>query len=300
MRTKTTVIEPSSFDAHDWQRRVIRRSVNLEGKTQDFAGEVLVTSQPSQGHSIEFELETRLSRTAEITIPLWVNIDASLTLFVNGQHVSMDAVKGSGTDTPAVHLLRRDLTVWTEVHKTARLRLLIVYRDGDGTAMLPVEYDKRFPLHPTLTQMWRWESALRPLMFSAFAWGCILGLAIVLFSLWRSLGDKFRYYAMLGIILVWVGGVLGIPDLAKIPLRPLLRRLYSLTRPHRGAALLALSLCFLAVSFPAGQVVYCLTIRQQYANLIERALREEQRGGETIRQAFVLLPWRKEAQALLR
>jgi hypothetical protein len=298
MKTKTTAVEPSSLDAHSWQRRVIHCSINLQGQVRDFAGEVLVASPPSQGHVIEFEVETGLSRTAEVTIPLWVNVDASLTLFVNGQSVRVDAVKGSGTDTSEVYLLRSDLTAWTEVRKTARLRLLIVYRDGLGTATLPVEYDERFPLHPTLTQVWSWKSALQPLMFSAFAWGCIVGLAIIFFSQWRSLGDKLRYYAVLSMVGAWVGGVLGIPDLAKIPLWPLLRRLYSLTHPHRGTALLALSLFFLAISLPAGRVVYCLYSRQHYANLIERALRKEQGGGETIRRAFVWLPWRKEAQAL--
>ena len=203
-----------------------------------------------------------------------------------------------GQVQPEVQVLQESVTGAAEVRKIASVRLLIVYRDGEGNATVPVERGSRFPLHPSLTQTWTWKSFLSVFMFFAAAWGCLLGLAILVVSTQRSLGDRFRYYAVLVVVLTWIGGILGLPDLAKIPVQPFLRRLYSSTHPHRVSISLIFLLCALAISVLAGRIVYCLIVRQRYASLIEQALNEDQRAANTIKKAFVLQPWRREAQAL--
>ena len=277
--------------------KVIQSPIHLNGKVVAFEGEALVT-KPGSGHSIKFEVQTRLLQTAVVKIPLLVSSDASLSMFFDNELVHVENIKGGTSGALEVHFLERDVSQWAEPRKDSCIRLLIVYRDGDGYAIVPVEHGNNRTLGPRLVQEWHWRSSLLPILFLVIAWGCVLGVAILAVSTQHSFGDKFRYYAVLTLIATWICGILGLPDLAKIPIQQLLRRLYGVTRPHRIVSLFALLFVLLALSFPAGRFAYCLAVRQRYANLIEQALSEEQRGGKTIRDAFVLLPWRKEAQAL--
>jgi hypothetical protein len=296
---RTSNILPHSLDTQQWQLRVIRSAVLSAGNLLKFEGEALISRQPNQGHSITFEFDTSAYRTAEIALPIWVDKDSSVALFVNNELLCATTIQGSSSETPIVYVLRNNVSRQTEATKTSRLRMLILYDRGDGTATIPLESGSGLEtLRPVLTERWTLAYAFKPLLFSASAWGCILATAILLLAEIRPLSDKVRYYAVLTVVLAWIGSVSGLPDLAKIPLRPLFRRFYSLTYPNRAARLVLLTVCFVALSLPAGRVVHCLSLRQRYASLIAKALREEGRATETIKQAFVLLPWRKEAQAL--
>jgi hypothetical protein len=162
-----------------------------------------------------------------------------------------------------------------------------------------------------VSQKWSWSYAFQSLLFFALSWSCVVGLAILILAHIQPLGDTFRFYAVLIAVLTWIAGVLGLPDIARLPLRPMLRRLYSRTSPksdalsllsrsRRVAWLFSLFLTLILVCSGVGVVIYCLSIRQYYSNLVHRALEETDPDAKKaeISEALSLLPWRKEAQIL--
>jgi hypothetical protein len=119
-----------------------------------------------------------------------------------------------------------------------------------------------------------------------------------------------RSYSAVVAGLLWLAGVLGIPDLAHIPIQRKLRQIYAATwsdsRAHslwtrwrRGLAIVALLLLLFPMARAIVTIVECYSIHHDYTRLIRRGLQRDPRAMEDgILPALVLSPWRKEAQIL--
>jgi hypothetical protein len=306
MKPSQRRLEPGGVDGDQWQRQFVDISFTSNDREMKYQGYVLV-SLPGPAHTLEFEFKTSALRPAEIDIPLRFSSNASVGLFINDELIKTFEFPASQEPTLLIQHLTMNVTKWTEPRETSRLRLVISYNSQQATTTVLLG-DARSELGPGVGQKWIWSYAFQSLLFFALAWSCIVGLAILILAHIQPLGDTFRFYAVLIAVLTWIAGVIGLPDVAKIPLRPMLRRLYSKTRSSSDASsllrsrrvvwLFSLFLSFVLVSCGVGVVVYCLSIRQYYSSLIHRALEESNKDARdiTIRQALSLLPWRKEAQ----
>jgi hypothetical protein len=282
--------------------------------------DALASLELSEGHSVDFEFKSIAMLRAEIDIPMYVSSDASAQLFVNDDLADTFALPGADRETPAVCHIKADVTSWSAGRETCRVRLRVFYNAQGGTSTILVDSGIT-QLRPMLLQRMDWLYSLQSSLLFTMLWGSILGLAIVLLANVRILGDRFRFYAVLAIVVAWVASVAGMPDIAKLPLRPLLRALYgrlalinrreegqkkdprrpgplgASRRASRLLAIIGLLLFFALFSTRATKIVYCLSVRQYYSTLISRAL-DESDADQSIKRAFVLLPWRKEAQFL--
>ena len=301
-------IESVDFERDQWQKQLVDVRVSDGDRLIDYQGYVL-TSTADTAHAITFAFKTSALRPAEIDLPLQFSARASVRLFVNDELI--ETLEFSQSHEPSfIHHLIKDITRWTESRESSQLQLLISYFGQEATTTVLLG-DQNSELQPKLLQKWSWPYSLQSLSFFAFAWSGIVGLAIILLAHLQPLGDTFRFYAVLFAVISWVAGVLGLPDAARIPLRSMLRRLYSKAnskssrsssfyKGRRVLWLVSLFLISVIVDSGAGAVVYCLSIRQYYSTLIHKALEESDPVAKQarIRQALSLLPWRKEAQML--
>lgn len=286
------------LDSNQWQCGVIDLSLRTsEGTLVDYVGNALI-SFPAQGHIIEFTCKTTINRIARIDIPLFVSSASVVCLSVNGRYVSTWEFPPSEGEVPVLHRLMADLTKWTEVSETSSVRMRISYRREHGATTILNDSDQP-PYSPRVIQEWNAPAALQSTSFLILAWACILACGILGVAYVRPLGDTFRVYATLTVVGGWAVSVLGIPDFAKIPLRAMIRRAYARTRPKRLAAIVALTILFLIAGSGASVVVYSLVTRYRYDQLVSNLVRmESTQDPLAIRSAFVLLPWRTEAQIL--
>ncbi|HKR58158.1 MAG TPA: hypothetical protein VJS64_00390 [Pyrinomonadaceae bacterium] len=299
MKATIKELEPASLDAYQWRRAVIDNTFStIDGRAIEYQGDALI-SEAAQSHSLEFEFKTHTVSPAHLQIPLSVSVPATARLRVNGQLVGTFDLAASKDRAPLLHSLAANVSNETQPHRISRLRLRLSYGEQAGRATILLGDDDG-EQRPKVLQQWSWRYALQPLAFFILAWGTILGLAILVFVNIRSFGDTFRFYGVITMIAAWGCSVLGISDLAKIPFWSLLRKLYGKTRRYRAVSLTTLTLLFVVVSAGTAAVVYCLRIHQNYSNLIFKAMamNDGPDRDETITRAFVLSPWRKEAQSL--
>ena len=300
-------IEAVDFEKDQWQKDLVEIKVTDGDRIIDYQGHVLI-AVPDTAHEITFAVKTSALRPAEIDIPLQFPARASVRLFVNDELV--ETLEFSYSNDPSrIHHLTKDITRWTESRQSSRVQLFISYFGEQATTTILLDAHNS-QLEPKLIQKWSWAYGLQSLFFFAFAWSSIVGLAIILLAHLQPLGDTFRFYAVVIAVISWVAGVLGLPDAARIPLRSMLRSLYSRTNSKSSSSsfynrrrplwLASLFLVSVLVGSGAGAVIYCLAIRQYYSSLIYQALDESDWGAKQtkIRQALRLLPWRKEAQML--
>lgn len=303
-------LEPVGFDSDDWRKQIVNVSLTSDGEEISYQGYAL-TSLPGEAHAIEFDLKTSAVLPAEIDIPVWFSSDASVKLFINDELIETFELPASQEPIPTVVHISKDVTKWTESREISRLHLFITYHAQKATTSIPLGSNQP-ELQPKVIQKWKWSYGVQSLLFFALAWSGIIGLAILILAHLQPLGDTFRFYAVLVAVLTWLAGVVGLPDVARIPLRPMLRRLYwntqsepvaasLISRRRRGVWLALLLIFFVLVSSGAGVVIYSIGIHQYYSGLIHQALEEgsDQKARDTaIRQALKLVPWRKEAQIL--
>jgi len=292
-------LDPFCLDANHWRREVIDSTFNtIDGRAIRYQGDALV-SEAAQSHSLEFEFKTHTVSPAHLQIPLSVSVPATARLRANGQLVGTFDLAASNDQVPLLQSLAANVSNETEPHRISRLRLTLSYGQQTGRATILLGDDEG-EQKPRVLQQWSLRYALQPLAFFILAWGTILGFAILVLVNIRSFGDTFRFYAVITMVAAWGCSVLGISDLAKVPFWSLLRKLYGRTRRYRAVSLAALALLFVLVSTGTATVIYCLRIRQNYSNLISKAMamKDGSARDEIVISAFVLLPWRKEAQSL--
>ncbi len=295
MRTQQRRLE--AIDSPHWVRTVLDLTVEEGNDQTEYIGEALVSSL-AYGHLIEFKVSTSLIRTATLNIPLFVSSDAVASVSLNDHSLNTVRLAASNDSLAVLHHLTVDVTPWTEDRAVSSVRVRLSYERHQGTTTILLDRDRDL-YAARITEHFGRESVI-VLALIAFAWISILAVAILVVANVRALGESFRFYAVLTVAGGWVASVLGLPDLARIPLRAYLRHWYATTRRRRTLVVCALAFLMLVTSVQAAEVVYCLVVRYRYTQLIASGLNDSpDRAMDAVRQAFILVPWRKEAQILL-
>lgn len=292
-------LRPVAPGLDEWTRKVVSTAlVTTDGSRLDYQGEALV-STPDAGHFVEFELKSSPLRRSRLHVPLSVSRDATVSLSINGERVSTAALKASADKAPLLHHLTDEVTGWAEGEETVRLRLNFFYQGKSGRTTILLD-GTRPEWSPHLVQEWAWRYALPAVAFFVMAWLAVAEVATLILAHFRFFGDTARDFAVLVNVVVWIVPLLGLPVLSNIPLRPMMRKLYGRTRRRRAPALAALAALFVSAGAGVGVVSYCWWKRHQYVTLIDQALKSSENDRmEYARRAFVLIPWRKEAQILV-
>jgi hypothetical protein len=290
-------LEPINLEPTQWRLQLLDTTFEfVDGQTAKYEGEALV-SEPGKTHAIQFEFKTHPLSPAAVHIPLSVSAPASVTLRANDHLVGTFELGTTKEQDTVLHVLAVNVTKETEPCRISRLGLRVSYGGEAGITTIPLGDDELVTKLGVL-QEWSWRYAFQALAFFVLSSGTILGSAILVVAHMRAFGDTFRFYAALMTVAAWGLGVLGISDLAKIPFWWLLRRVYGHTRAYRTASLAALTLLFALVISGTATVIYCLRKRQHYSDLIHKAMEHGPDEDSAITNAFVLIPWRKEAQLL--
>lgn len=299
-------LEPFDLDTATWHKQIVSVPFASDDRIVEYQGQALVC-EPATAHFIDFQFRTTAIRPTEVSIPLLVSSSASVTLEVNDSPVT--TFEMTVIEPSLIRWIVLDVTRWTEPCVSCKLQLLISYHAAKGTTIIPLGNEPK--LQPEVLQKWNWLYALKSLAFFGIAWSSIIALAFLIVAHIQPLGETFHFYAIVVAVLTWVGGVIGLPDAARIPLRSTLRRLYGKTRSEpsadswfkrkrRGLCLsIALVFCIL-VGYGTQIVIRCISIHYQYSRLIHRAMQETDSNvkANEIQQALILVPWRKEAQIL--
>ncbi len=297
MRAIIRKLELPNLDANHWHRRVINTNFNcINGQQVEYQGDALV-SESDRTHTIEFEFQTHPLSPVSVQIPLSVSVTSSVRLRTNDQLVGWFELSGSKAQPYVLHCVSADVTEQTLPNKGSRFELSVSHAEENGTMTILLG-DDLGEQKARVVQEWTWLYALPSIGFFTLAWGSMLGLAILSVVNIRAFGDKFRFYAVATTVGAWILTVLGISDLAKVPLRALMRQFYAWTNHYRAVSLMALTLLFVLIGIGTSRAIYGMTVRQRYARLIYKAMEQGPDQDEEIRRAFVLLPWRREAQYL--
>ena len=306
MRNVPKTLNATGLDSQ-WHKRLVDIALtDANGQQIRFRGEIL-QSETGCTHSVEFELRTRVLRNVKVDIPFALNADADIDLLVDDHLVKTFHFRSSGDQAFRVYHLSKNLTRWTVSAAVVRVRLRFFYPVGASATLLFVDADKP-EWQARAIERWEWLYALQSVLFFFLVWGAILAIAFVGTTYLLPVRDNLRDYKVVGVLVAWAVAVLGIPDLAKIPVRTWIRRLYGLTWPSVGSGssshrksrcviLVALASLFAACAGPAGVILRCQYIRHHYTMLIRSTIKSDENVDlKSIREAFTLLPWRPEAQ----
>ena len=307
MKTLTRKLKPLDMESGRWLQHVINFVLkDSDGNQITYQGDA-ITSIPGENHSIEFEVGTSFHRPSEINLSLFVSSDTLVKLYVNGsklepheydQGSEVLKLAASDDEIPLVHDITQDITKWVEGSSQSRVKLYF-FCEAAQTTVTILAGGEHPELKSTLRQKWSWRYALQSIAFFTLLFLSALGLLILAGAHSRPLGETFQYYAVITAVLTWLIAFLGVFAQVRISLLPAVRQLYSRTRNRRGLSLIAFSLLFVTVAVGVGTVGYCLRQRQRYSALIQRAMEgSPEDDDEAIRQAFILIPWRREAQIL--
>lgn len=297
MKSYTKNLEPAGDLNGQWSRQ--NESIRVDtgsGAVVDYHGEALIST--TTGQSIEFQLKTKVFRSAQIDIPVLVSSKTSVSLFINDQAVEQFTLPPEGSSTSVLQHIPRDVTEWTQAAQLSKLKLRFVQETSGDTIkfLLSNNYPE---LHPRVIQNFVGTYAFKVLAFFVLSALCLLGLAILIPVHLQFLTRAYRYYALVGGSFLWLVGTLGLLDMIRLPLVPTLRRLYKKSESEREAVLLSLFLTCLFVYLGVTVALLGIRARQKYSNLIliatEGATEDDD---EAIKQAFISNPWRKEAQIL--
>jgi hypothetical protein len=288
-----------NIDSDVWEKAIQRVDLMTADARQIHYEGITLRSLPSQLQIIEFTFNSSSLYPAEIIVPLVVSSEAEIKLFINQEEIGTILVAVANTEPMTLYYLSKEVTKWSELEKQSQLRIQIYYRGKEGTTTLFLDSTQP-DLHPHLRQCWVRSYVFQSALFFILAWGTLLGLGLLLVAHLPLLEESLKYYAILLVIGSWAASVIGLPDLAKIPVHFWLRRAYALTRIHRPLSLIILSVLFLVAATGTSIVIYCINQHRMYAELIRKAIETapSSEREEYIRRAFVQLPWRKEAQLL--
>jgi hypothetical protein len=245
-------------------------------------------------------------RPARVRIPICLDSDAKITVLVNGKVVRTISLLAAAGGRLALRLLVQNVTRWTESFRTAQIQLRFSY-DGQPHRPILLMGDEQSVCRPELIQRWTWGYARTSLLYFGLAWGTIPALAVVILASFRIHNAALRTYAVVGACVLWLAGLMGIPDLAHIPVKGWIRRSFGATRSEpngflrrnrRALATGLLAACFVGSASGATRVLWCYRVRQHYESLIRKAMRTTDGISPAVFEALSQIPWRPEAQIL--
>jgi hypothetical protein len=295
MKIQIRKLEPIGALDDSWKCVTVKTTLSgLSDSEIKYEGEVLTTTATG-GTAIEFELITRVFRPALIEIPLLVGSETAVHLFVDGKVAGDISLPAKG-DT-SVQVISSDLTRFCQSSRTSKLKVQFLRDSGAAITLLT---DDRYPeLKPRLIQSWDLAHAFPALSFYCLFALCLLGLVILLPAHLQFLSKSLRFYTIVGGAIIWLIGILGVVDLAKIPVASTLRKFYGRTEAMREIVLLSLALSSFLILTGVIVALLGMRARQKYSDLIVAAIDgPKQNRDQAIRDAFIAVPWRKEAQIL--
>ncbi|HKS29237.1 MAG TPA: hypothetical protein VJS44_15520 [Pyrinomonadaceae bacterium] len=307
MKTLERELKPVELKPDKWHAKVLDVELkDAEGNQFTYKGDALV-SVPGENHSIKFEFHSSVFRQSELRLSVYASSDTAVRLYVNGYklepHEYSDGpdaltLRGAGQQTPVVRQIRQDVTRWVEGRDPSNVQLYFFCEDAQSTVTILTGAEQP-EIKTALIQKWSWPYATQAGAFFGLVLLDSLGLLILASAHSRPLGEAFQYYAVITAILAWLLAFMGVAAKVRVSLWPTLRRLYGRTRNYRPLVLISLLVVFILVTAGVGVVTYSLRKRQQYSALINSAMSgSPEDGDESIRRAFALIPWRREAQIL--
>jgi hypothetical protein len=300
------------------QREVVSTTLNTnKGCLMIWQGSTLSAAHPRHAHTVDLTFKTSFFRLNEVDIPLWVWSDiktkAKVGVYVNNKSAGTLEIDLSDTAMPVLYRVAGDVTRWAGGNSLCSVRLVISYNGQMGRVSIPLD-GEFVPVDdgvaecdpaksaPFLNQPWHWPTAMHYGLFVMMFWGSILALCVIVTANLPTTSPGPRLYSVGAVALAWLAGVAGVPDLANLPVKAAVRSLHGLTRRRlwtQWGSIALLFVLFLPVGVKAASVIYCLRIRQRYEELIHKAMIDDRLDPlKDIKDAFLLLPWRKETQFL--
>ena len=279
-----------------------------------YRGRVL-RPQGSTGSQLKFLCRTTVLRRARVRIPICVSAETVVRVFVDAKLVRAVTLAPTTKGQVTLRSLVQDVTRWTEARETTVIGLQFSSENDSESLFIPFSEDQ-LNCRPMLLQRrggrYAWTSGL----FFLLAWANLLTVSIVGLANYSTHTQVFRT-SVLATCVLWLAGLLGLPDLASIPVRAWIRRLFAATQGGTGGllferkrelAVLALTGILIASSIASTQVLYGVWVRDRYTSLIQEGVKSiliedevKSIGGKrpVVFDALKLAPWRKEAQILV-
>jgi hypothetical protein len=300
-------LEPVLEESGNWTRAYLPVTFFTgRGGQVRYRGRVL-KPQAGTGSRLQLLCKTTALRRARVRIPICVKGNTVVKVFVDGELARVATLAPITSGQFTLRILVQEVTRWTEASEATLLQLQFSY-DDQSDSVFVLQSEDQPKCRPTLLQRrggrYVWTSAL----YFLLSWANLLTVAVVALANLRIQDETLRTYAVLGTCVMWIAGLLGLPDLAKIPVRAWIRRLFAATRPLSGSwfvqrrrelAIVALTGVLVASGSAFIEVVQCYWVRQRYTSLIRQGERSKDDISPAAIAALKLVPWRREAQILI-
>ena len=300
-------LEPVLDDTGTWARTNLQVPLTTRrGVGARYSGSVL-RPQAGTGSRLQFLCKTTALRPARVRIPICVNAETVVKVFVDDHFTRQVTLKPGAAGSFMLRILAQDVTPWTEAREVAVVQLQFSSGNQSDSPFILLS-DEQPQCRPLLLQRrgrrYTWMSAL----YFFLAWANLLTLSVVALATFETHQEALGNYAVLGTCLVWLAGLLGLPDLARIPVRAWVRRTFAATHPvnsgllgrrRRQLAMVVLVGVLALSGVPFTQVMSCSWVRHQYTRLIDEAQESSTNVNPAALAALRLAPWRKEAQILV-
>ena len=262
--------------------------VSAEVDRVDRADGAVYRTRLARRHSVEMAVETDPLRRSILNIPLTSSASGVAKVAVNGEPAATQILPGT---------IRCDIT-----HLACGRRRSSITLDVE----LEAEEEAVEIVDPAVIQEWSNPYSAMSAALLLMLWGIVVGGAVYGVALFLKIEESLRFYTVIGIAASGILGMAGIAEWSKLPLLPIMRRIFGAIRrlapaPQR-LALAGVGLAFVAGAAAFGDVVYCLAVRHAYTQRIRDAIAylptDSAAVRDEVKQAFVLVPERREAQIL--
>ena len=267
------------------------------GRLFDFRGEVLSSIPDGDTPVLDALIVSSAIRPAFLSVPVAFTCAGTIEIQIDGVLAATATVPTPPPGEPIFKRILIDLSSWLAGRKNSRLRIVFRFAERGGTATVFVDSSEP-SLSITLEQPWLCSHVAYAVTFLALQWITMFAILIIVAANIPWFNEEWESYAFLGTAVIWLASVLGIADLAKLPIKQLVRQVLGWSLKNRRLASLILGgLAFLSVAATV-PIVYCVTTRARYARLIEE-YSLDMNDPAPLADAFALVPWRTEARFLI-
>lgn len=290
-RSKT--LQPNDIDsltAHNIPRELI------DGNQAIIYNGTALTTKEAGSATVKFEFKTDSVRNVEIDIPFFLSVDAHLTARVNDSEIQLQqsTLTAEQNGKPILHRLIENITIQTRPQVGSHLQLIFSFAATGTVTILNSGTDPS--MQPVLNRTWASRDSWPALAFFVMTWLTILFLLIIIVAWAIPATNEYKVWAVFLVLAPWLVSVLGVSDLIKVKIRDWVRWLFVKSAKKRPPVFAVLGILFVAATVSTIAIVHSLSVHYRYTRLIETAIQKT--SDEDLRRAFVLQPWRKEAQVL--
>lgn len=303
-KTAYNTLAPIDLDTKQWNKRIKHLNLSdISGQIIEYNGNVLESSV-AEFHTIKFECPSTLFRPSELRIHVFASTSTKLTARLNGKNIEEIELPPMLENPIKPQSIIRDFTQWSEVSNTTMLELEFQHYDLAGAITIlfkEINDTKKDFWATAIVQPKATLYAAQVWLFLLAVWGTLLSLIIWATTYFTKASETpSRLFIVILPILGWLASVIGLPELIKIPVKSSIRYFFKFTKNFRAITITLLLALLVPLCIRAGTIVKCLSMRYQYSKLITEALEKENSPevDDLIRRAFILAPWRKEAQVL--